>query len=79
MACEAASEAIRKCGLQSVTGTLVKRISGSQSRRLAVAVQLLKRQGILLLDEPTTGLDSASTLELMNVIRGIAQTGCNTS
>ncbi len=42
-----------------------------------MAVQLLKRQGILLLDEPTTGLDSASTLELMNVIRGIAQTGCN--
>ncbi len=42
-ACEAASKVIRKCGLQSVASTLVGTISGSQSRRLAVAVEILKR------------------------------------
>jgi len=54
----------------------VRGISGGQSRRVTVGVELLGKPSLLFLDEPTTGLDSASAMQLVKTLKGIAQAGC---
>jgi energy-coupling factor transport system ATP-binding protein len=51
-------EALREVGLDHLSyQTSPHAISGGQQRRLALAVQLIRQPNILLLDEPTAGLD----------------------
>lgn len=47
-------------------------LSGGEQRRLSFAVQLLSKPSILFLDEPTTGLDSNSSLKLVKIIKKLA-------
>lgn len=49
------SGVIAKTGLDVCADTKAARISGGQSRRLSIALALLKRPTVLFLDEPTTG------------------------
>ena len=44
-------------------------LSGGQRQRIALARALVRRTPILLLDEPTTGLDAATQDEIVNVLR----------
>ena len=48
-----------------------EKLSGGQQRRLAVAVQLLRNPSILLLDEPTAGLDWSMKNDVKNLIHGL--------
>ena len=43
-------------------------LSGGQQRRLALAVQLIRQPHILLLDEPTAGLDWSMRRQLVNLL-----------
>jgi len=47
-------------------------LSGGQKRRLCVAVHLLSLPSLIFLDEPTTGLDAASSLELVKYLCKVA-------
>ena len=55
----------------------VRGISGGQARRVTVGVEMLARPSVLLLDEPTTGLDSASSAMLVRTLQKLARVdGC---
>ncbi|MCM3534458.1 ATP-binding cassette domain-containing protein [Cellulosimicrobium funkei] len=49
--------------------------SGGMRRRLDLAISLVADPAVLVLDEPTTGLDPASRAQLWEVVRGLAADG----
>ena len=71
---EAQSKALKKVGLSKIDlKQPPERLSGGQQRRLAVAVQLLRKPSILLLDEPTAGVDWSVRNEILGLITKIAK------
>lgn len=73
---------IGSLGLQeirnSLVGTVEKRgISGGQRKRVNVGIEMVMEPSLLILDEPTTGLDSASSQQLLRALRHEASQGVN--
>jgi len=65
-------------GIQNQADTLVgtpirKGISGGQKRRVSVASQLITCPKILFLNEPTSGLDSTASFEVMAYAKKLAK------
>ena len=61
--------------LQSHAGLPVKALSGGYQRRLAIAMSLMNDPELLILDEPTTGLDPAIRQALWEKIRALQRSG----
>ena len=59
--------------LQELLGRTVKQLSGDQRRRIDIARALLHRPHILILDEPTTGLDPQTRSLLWQVVARLRQ------
>ncbi|GMJ12090.1 non-intrinsic ABC protein 12 [Hibiscus trionum] len=73
---------IEALGLQpvrySLVGTVEKRgISGGQKKRVNVGLEMVMEPSLLILDEPTTGLDSSSSQLLLRALRREALEGVN--
>jgi len=66
---------LRRVADTRVGGNGVPGISGGQARRVTVGIELVTRPAILFLDEPTTGLDSFSSLQLVRTLRVLADSG----
>jgi ABC-2 type transport system ATP-binding protein len=62
-------------GLSDAADRTVRTYSGGMRRRLDLGASLVARPRLLLLDEPTTGLDPRSRLELWDVIRSLVVNG----
>jgi ABC-2 type transport system ATP-binding protein len=75
---ERVDEVIELTDLGSKAKSLVGTLSGGQRQRLALAVSLLNRPEILFLDEPTTGLDPHSRLDLWNILKTLKDEGNTT-
>lgn len=61
--------------LRSHAGLPVKALSGGYQRRVALAMSLMNRPELLVLDEPTTGLDPAVRIALWSRIRALRAAG----
>lgn len=68
-------EVLDELGLAAHGNTRVARLSGGQQRRLSIAFELLTQPSLLLLDEPTSGLDPGLVRHVMQLLRGLADTG----
>jgi putative ABC transport system ATP-binding protein len=62
-------ELLEELGIAELANTLPGRVSGGQQQRVALARALVNRPAVLLADEPTGNLDSASAREVMDLIR----------
>ena len=71
----AAVEVLERLGLTDDGDRLVRTYSGGMRRRLDLGASLVGRPHLLLLDEPTTGLDPRSRMELWEAIRGLVADG----
>jgi ABC-type multidrug transport system ATPase subunit len=70
-----ANEIIELTGMESKRKSMVGTLSGGQQQRLALGVALLNTPQILFLDEPTTGLDPHSRLDLWNILKELKDRG----
>ena len=50
-------------------------ISGGQKRRVTVAIELITNPSLIFLDEPTSGLDAYGSLQVVSVLRNLADAG----
>ncbi len=70
-----AAELLDRFSLADAGDRIVKTYSGGMRRRLDLAAALVAHPPVLFLDEPTTGLDPRSRLELWETIEGLVADG----
>jgi putative ABC transport system ATP-binding protein len=70
-----AREYLAKVGLEDWAHHLPSELSGGQKQRVAIARALIAKPKLLLADEPTGALDSATSLQLMELLRSINAEG----
>jgi ABC-2 type transport system ATP-binding protein len=70
-----AARVLEELGLAEARDRLVRTYSGGMKRRLDLGASLVGAPRLLLLDEPTTGLDPRSRIELWDAIRGLVEAG----
>jgi ABC-type Mn2+/Zn2+ transport system ATPase subunit len=72
---EAAARALDRVGLGELAGETFGRLSGGQRQRVLIARALVQDAGVLLLDEPFSGLDRPSSEGLEALIGELAREG----
>ena len=70
-----ADELLTRFGLGDASGRRVATFSGGMRRRLDIAMGLVGDRPVLVLDEPTTGLDPQSRAEVWTTVRELAGRG----
>lgn len=71
---------IKKLGLQNCQDTRVgndikRGVSGGERKRTSIGIEMITDPSLMFLDEPTTGLDSKSALNVASLLRNLADNG----
>ena len=72
---EAADRAIVQLGIGNLKGRYLPELSGGERQKVYLAMLLAQQTPVVLMDEPTTGLDIANQFELMGLVRELADSG----
>lgn len=63
------------CGILDLEDDFCKNLSGGELKRVLIARALMNEPKILIADEPTSDLDSKTTIEIMNMLKEINEKG----
>ncbi|MEI6126579.1 MAG: ATP-binding cassette domain-containing protein, partial [Pseudomonadota bacterium] len=70
---EKVARAVHTCGLESMASKDIGELSKGYRQRLGLAQALIHDPEVLILDEPTIGLDPHQIIEIRNLIKGIGR------
>lgn len=65
------SDVIERCGLTDVSHRLIGKLSKGYRQRVGIAQALLNDPDVLILDEPTIGLDPKQIIEIRNLVKSL--------
>ena len=68
---EKVQDILKEVGLEAYEHKLASELSGGQQQRVALARVLMRREPVLLLDEPFSGLDDATRIEMLELVEKI--------
>lgn len=68
----AVDEAMERCGVAHFSNRLIKNLSGGYRQRVGIAQAIIHKPKLLVLDEPTNGLDPNQIIEVRSLIKNIA-------
>lgn len=68
-------QALQWAGLEDLSASPAKQLSGGEKQRVALARAWLRNASILLLDEPTANLDQASRLKTIDLLASLKKSG----
>jgi ABC-2 type transport system ATP-binding protein len=71
----AVDRVLDQVGLKAKAKTKVKEYSGGMKRRLNLSLGLVHNPRIVMMDEPTVGIDPQARIKILDVVRGIAESG----
>ena len=66
---ETVASALERCGLDAVAGRLIQNLSKGYQQRVGIAQAIVHSPEVMILDEPTVGLDPRQILKIRNIIR----------
>ena len=66
---------LNKCSETRIGGPMVKGVSGGERKRTSIGVELITNPNLIFLDEPTTGLDSYTATNVIEVLKELAGSG----
>lgn len=69
----AMDEAKERCGIAHFSSRLIKNLSGGYRQRVGIAQAIIHKPKLVVMDEPTNGLDPNQLIEARKLIREIAQ------
>lgn len=72
---EKATEILKKVGLEDQLKKKPNQLSGGQKQRVAIARALINDPEIIIADEPTGALDSGTTMQILEILKDIADSG----
>ncbi|XP_013114016.2 ATP-binding cassette sub-family G member 1 [Stomoxys calcitrans] len=61
--------------LKSLANTMLSKASGGERKRISIALELIDKPAVLLLDEPITGLDEVSGMQCLRLMKQFANCG----